>query len=302
MGQAVTQGDETVLVTGGGQLAGALGRQAWPAGLTPLYLPRDRLDITDREAVAAVLRAHPISAIINTAAWTDVDGAEAAERQAYAVNAEAPALLADAAERAGACLIHVSTDYVFGHGQGPWDEEARTAPLNVYGASKLAGEKAVLRPDTPHRVVRTSWVFDSCGRNFVTTMLGLADRPQLQIIDDQWGTPTAAADLAASLIELARTWRRPTSQRLLHFANSGQATRYDMAEAVFERLGRSGVTTPLLERVSSASRPCPAVRPSDSRLDIGRWTALAGQAPRHWRAALDQVVDDWAARRGEGSQ
>ena len=136
MGQAVTQGDETVLVTGGGQLAGALGRQAWPAGLTPLYLPRDRLDITDREAVAAVLRAHPISAIINTAAWTDVDGAEAAERQAYAVNAEAPALLADAAERAGACLIHVSTDYVFGHGQGPWEEEARTVPLNVYGATK----------------------------------------------------------------------------------------------------------------------------------------------------------------------
>ncbi|VDM87622.1 dTDP-4-dehydrorhamnose reductase [Mycobacterium basiliense] len=242
-------------------------------------------DITDPAAADRIIQTGDV--VINCAAYTDVDGAETEESRAYAVNATGPEILARACARVGARLIHVSTDYVFdgvfdGTEPRPYEPSDHTAPQGVYARSKLAGERAVLAAHSEAVVVRTAWVYTGgAGKDFVAVMQRLAggDGP-IDVVDDQIGSPTYVADLAAALLEVADTGLRGC---VLHAANSGAVSRFEQARAVFEACGAE---TQRVRPVSSAQFPRPAPRPSYSALSGGQWAA-AGLTPlRPWRAAL----------------
>lgn len=257
---------------------------------------RDRagLDLLDPAAVAeAVVGA---AVVVNCAAWTDVDGAESDEAAATRVNGEAVGVLALACARAGARLLHVSTDYVFpGDGTAPYDERERTAPLNAYGRSKLAGEQALLglHPQGGY-VVRTAWLYGANGRNFVSTMARLAQEKgpdgTLEVVQDQRGQPTWSRDLAEQLVALGGS-QAPAG--VYHGTSSGEATWFDLARAVFEELGHDPSR---VLPTTSDKFVRPAVRPSYSVLGHAAW-AGTGIAPiRDWREALHAAVAAGAAR------
>jgi dTDP-4-dehydrorhamnose reductase len=250
------------------------------------------LDITDPDAVDAALTAFARAAtgddvtgravVINAAAYTAVDDAEADPDSAYAVNAAGPTHLAQAAARLGLGLIQVSTDYVFpGDGTRPYEVDDPTGPHSVYGASKLAGEQAVLEGYPEAHVVRTAWVWGVTGGNFVKTMAKLESaRPTLSVVDDQRGTPTYSADLAAGLLELAAA---DLPGGVLHLTNAGQTTWFDFARAIFVELGADPER---VQPTTTAAFPRPAPRPAYSVLSPAAWVS-AGLTPlRDWQAAL----------------
>jgi dTDP-4-dehydrorhamnose reductase len=248
---------------------------------------RAELDITDGTAVAAAVAGHDV--VVNAAAWTDVDGAERDEAAATAVNGTAVAGLAEACAKAGAVLLHVSTDYVFaGDATTPYAEDAPTAPINAYGRSKLAGERAVLAYPKGY-VVRTAWLYATHGRNFVTTMLRLAgQRETLDVVDDQRGQPTWSYALAGRLVELGRAalaGHAPPGP--YHGTASGETTWYGLARAVFER---AGLDPDRIRPTTSEAFSRPARRPAYSVLGHSRW-AEAGLPPmRAWADLLDQAT------------
>ncbi|MBM9503516.1 dTDP-4-dehydrorhamnose reductase [Actinacidiphila acididurans] len=267
------------LVTGAG---GMLGREltgvlrALP-GAEVSAADRAVLDVTDPDTVTAAVAGHDV--VVNAAGWTDVDGAEAEEERATAVNGGGPRSLARACARHGTRLLHVSTDYVFtGDATEPYPENTAPAPLNAYGRGKLAGERAVLGllPDTGF-VVRTAWLYGAHGRNFVTTMLDLAGRREhLDVVDDQVGQPTWARSLAVRLAELgtaAVAGRAPAG--IYHGTSAGQVTWYGLARAVF---ALSGLDPERIRPTTSDRFPRPARRPAYSVLAHTRWAA-AGLAP-----------------------
>lgn len=272
------------LVTGA---AGMLGRDVATVldGAEVTALGRAQLDITDAGAADDAVRGHDV--VVNTAAWTDVDGAETAEAAATAVNGAGPAHLAAACARHGARLVHVSTDYVFdGAATTPYPEDAPTSPRSAYGRSKLAGERAVLSalPGAGY-VVRTAWLYGEHGGNFVKTMARLsADRDTLDVVDDQRGQPTWSMDVASRLVELART-RAPAG--VYHATNSGETTWFGLARAVFAQLGLD----PERVRPTTTDRfPRPAPRPAYSVLGHDGW-ARAGLPPlRPWDEALAEAA------------
>jgi dTDP-4-dehydrorhamnose reductase len=228
-----------LLITGA---AGMLGLDvqaaAAAAGHEVTALPRVELDITDADAVAEAVAAARPEAVINCAAYTDVDGAEGDAATANAVNATAPGHLAAAAARAGAWTVHISTDYVFdGTKRTPYLESDQTAPLNQYGASKLAGERAVAAAAPgAHTIVRSSWLFGTGGACFPATMLRLAgERDELTVVDDQIGCPTFTGHLAPALLGLASAAQRPLG--VVHLAGGGDCSWYEFAVAIFERAG-----------------------------------------------------------------
>jgi dTDP-4-dehydrorhamnose reductase len=253
-------------------------------------LTRAELDVTDAAQVRAVLRdqARPAKiqgglVVINTAAWTDVDGAEQDEAGAYALNASAPGLLAASCAEVGATLIHISTDYVFpGDATRPYDVDDPTGPASAYGRTKLAGEQAVrmLLPDASY-VVRTSWVYGASGGNFVKTMARLErERQTLTVVDDQRGCPTWSADLARGLVDLAASTAAPG---IYHLAGGEETTWCGLARAVFEELGAD---PDRVQPTTSAEFVRPAPRPAYSVLSVRAWQA-AGLTPlRDWREAL----------------
>jgi len=254
-----------LLVTGA---AGMLGRDvtaaATAAGHDVLAFARRDLDITDAAAVRrAILDAAP-AAVVNCAAWTDVDGAEAHEDEATAVNGRAAGLLAGAATAAGALFVHVSSDYVFaGDASRPYVESDPTGPVSAYGRSKLAGEVAVRETAPRHAIVRSAWVFGPHGTNFVDTMRRLAaERDEVTVVDDQVGCPTYTGHLGAALLQIAERGLTGT----LHVAGGGQCSWYDLAAATFEATGAE-VT---LHRGSSAQLDRPAPRPAYSVLGTER--------------------------------
>jgi dTDP-4-dehydrorhamnose reductase len=282
-----------VITGGGGQLAAELVRLLDAAPPEPGWqaLTRAECDITDLHRVRAVIhdQAHAAGdrglAVINAAAWTNVDGAEADEPGAYAVNAAGPAHLAMACEQVGAQLLQLSTDYVFpgdradGEPYAPLDE---TGPRSAYGRTKLAGELAV-RELLPHAswVVRTSWVYGATGANFVKTMAKLSgQRETLDVVDDQIGCPTWAADLAAGLLQLIAV--APPSG-VYHAAGGGRASWFELARAVFTELG---LDPERVHPTTSAEFVRPAPRPAWSVLSSSEWVD-AGLAPLpDWREAL----------------
>ena len=228
-------------------------------------LARAELDITDADAVRAVMRDARPDAVINCAAWTDVDGVESAEANATAINGDGAGHVAAAAAEAGAFVVHVSTDYVFaGDATEPYAEADPTGPRTAYGRSKLAGERAVAAAaPSAHAIVRTAWLFGPHGRNFVDTMLRLgAERDALTVVDDQIGSPTYAGHLAHALVTIAET--RPNG--VLHVTGGGQCSWFDLAVATFERTGLSVAVAPC----TTADFPRPAARPAFSVLGSSR--------------------------------
>jgi dTDP-4-dehydrorhamnose reductase len=269
-----------VLVAGAaGMLGHDVRRAAEHASIDHVALSRAELDITDREACAEVVAAQRPDAVINCAAWTDVDGAEEHEDAAYAVNATAAEHLAHACVRAGARYVHVSTDYVFdGTARRPYVESDPVAPLGAYGRTKLAGEGLVLEALPSAAIARSAWVFGRGGRNFVDTMLRLAaERGDVTVVDDQVGCPTWTGHLAPALLALAAA---PSLRGVFHVAGAGQCSWHDFALEIFAQAG----VECRVHRGSSADLDRPAPRPAWSVLGTERdgprlpdWTeGLAG--------------------------
>jgi len=268
------------LVTGAAGMLGSDLQHAL-AGREVTALTRAELDITDARAVSAAVAGHDV--VFNTAAYTDVDGAEAHEADAFAINVTGVENVARAAATQGAKLVTISTDYVFdGAAAGPYPEDSPRDPINAYGRSKAAGEERALaaHPGGTY-IVRTAWLYGAAGANFAATMLRLAaSNPTVSVVDDQLGQPTWTADLAAQLIALVDA---DAPAGIYHGTNSGQTSWFGFARAVFEEAGLDP------ERVlptDGASFARPAARPSYSVLGHGAWTR-AGLAPmRPWRDAL----------------
>ncbi|MCP2258648.1 dTDP-4-dehydrorhamnose reductase [Streptoalloteichus tenebrarius] len=287
-----------LLVAGGrGQLGRDLAIQADTAaevGFT--HAPGSaELDVTDREAVDDAVAALASSArdaglrpvLVNASAYTAVDAAESDVERAFQVNADGPRLLAAACAAQGVPLVHVSTDYVFpGDADRPYEPDDPTGPKSVYGRSKLAGEREVLRGWDRSWVVRTAWVYGAHGGNFVKTMCRLErERETLTVVDDQRGSPTWSADLAAGLLELARRVAvgPGPEQRVLHCTNAGETTWCGFARAVFEELGADPSR---VRPCATADFPRPAPRPAYSVLSGAAWRAAGLTPPRPWREAL----------------
>ena len=285
-----------ILITGGsGQVGHCLKAQL--EGCAELSVPDSTaLNIADRRSVRQAVETFRSDYIINAAAYTAVDKAESDAERAFAVNRDGARHLAEAAEAAGAAMLHISTDYVFdGAGGAPYDEAAPTAPQNIYGASKLAGEQAVLAACRRAVVMRTSWVFGAHGQNFVKTMLRLGrERDSLGIVADQYGAPTAAADIAAALITIVR---RHTPEQLAeragiyHYCGSPYASWFEFAETIFAEAAVQGVLAkiPAVKLIATADYPTPAKRPADSRLDCGKIRAVFGIGPCDWHSALSDL-------------
>jgi dTDP-4-dehydrorhamnose reductase len=258
-----------LLITGA---AGMLGTDvvAAAAAHDVIGLARADLDIADAASVRAAVRDVRPEAIVNCAAWTDVDGAETAEAQACAINGDGAGHVAAAAAEAGAHVVHVSTDYVFaGDAAEPYREDDPTGPRTAYGRSKLAGERAVAAAAPQgHAIVRTAWLFGPHGRNFVDTMLGLAaTRDELSVVDDQLGCPTYTGHLAAALLRIAE--RR--TRGVLHVAGGGACTWFALARETFARAGLNVTVHPC----ATADFPRPAPRPAYSVLRSTRSDAPA---------------------------
>lgn len=281
----------TVLITGaGGQLGSALVAAA-PAGTSTRALGHRALDIADAQAVGAAFDEVRPTVVINAAGFTHVDDAEARQDEAGRANATGPAVLAAACRRSGAWLVHVSTDYVFdGEQTRPYGPQARTNPLSVYGRTKLDGELAVSGAlPAQSTVVRTSWLYASAGRNFLTTMLRLMrERRQLTVVSDQVGAPTSVASLAAVVWAFAA--RRASGVH--HWCDSGVASWYDFAVAIAEEAQAAGVLTssPEILPITSADYPTAARRPAYSLLDKRATEGLLGLRAPHWRCALRETL------------
>lgn len=282
-----------VLVTGGsGQLGEALQRLGRAAGHEVLAPPRADLNLAEPQNLAATVAALQPELVVNAGAYTAVDRAESDTRTAYAVNAVAPGVLAQAALACGARFAHVSTDYVFdGNADRPWRETDPVGPLNVYGASKYAGEVAVLAAHPAAAVVRTSWVFSHTGTNFVRTMLRLAERDSLSVVADQQGRPTQADDLARFLLATMTAPGQAGFSGRCHFSNGGDITAWHgFAEAVFAKAAQAGRKVPALQPVPTSAYPTPARRPLWSVMGLNRASAAMGAPPRDWRTALDETL------------
>ena len=283
----------TWLVTGAG---GMLGRDvvaaAQAAGQQVVALTRADLDVTARDSVAAAVGDAAVEVVVNCAAWTDVDGAEDHEDQAHLINGEGVVNLATACRRSGARLLHLSTDYVFkGDASTPYAEDAAPDPLNAYGRTKLAGERAVRELLPQHGyVVRTAWLYGEHGPNFVRTMLRLEqERETLDVVDDQVGQPTWTVDLARQLVALGQSDAPPG---VYHGTSSGLTSWHGFASEIF-RL--AGADPQRVRTTDSSAFRRPAARPAYSVLGHGAWSD-AGLAPmRPWQQALAEALPRIAA-------
>ena len=284
-----------ILITGGdGQLGTSLLEQALPG--YRLHAPGlDVLDFMRPATIDAVLTDRPWVAVINGAAHTAVDRAESEPALAWTINAAAPAQIARHAARLGIPMVQVSTDYVYpGDKDGIYVETDAIAPLGVYGASKAAGELAVMSAVARHVIARTSWVVSPFGANFVKTMLRLgADRDELHVVDDQRGAPTSAQDLAAALMGITvQLIERPeTPTGIVHVVNRGETSWRGVAEAVFARAATHGYKAPRVLPITTADYPTPAKRPLNSRLSTERLERAYGLTLSDWDVSIGKIVD-----------
>ena len=241
------------------------------------------LDVTDAGAVRQILADNDVSVIINCAAYTDVEKAESEQEKAVLVNATAAGILAEAAAEAGALLIHISTDYVFdGQSSVPYSETDIPAPVNAYGQSKLAGEKAIEASGCRYMILRTSWLYSNYGRNFYTTMLELtAAKPVIKVVSDQIGTPTLASDLADAIVAVIDE-ELPFESGIYHYTNEGVCSWYDFAKEICAAAGHLCDVLPC----STADYPTEARRPSFSVLEKSKFKNTFGTEIPHWRESL----------------
>jgi dTDP-4-dehydrorhamnose reductase len=259
-----------------------------------LCLGRDTADLSDPAGCGDAIRLHKPAAVINAAAYTAVDAAETDEAQATLVNGTAPGAMAQACAALGIPLVQISTDYVFaGHGEMPWQPDDATAPLGAYGRSKLAGEMAVRDAGGAHAILRTSWVVSAHGANFIKTMLRLgAERDSLNVVADQIGGPTAAADIAAACHRIAlQLTDAPDKTGTYHFSGAPDCSWADFARAIFDEAGLNCT----VHDIPSSGYPTPAKRPLNSRMDCGTTHKTFGIERPQWQASLTQILKDLGA-------
>lgn len=272
-----------------GQVSTELERQAGAHEVTLLGL--DVVDLTKPQTGEDAILAAQADVVINAAAYTAVDKAEEDEEIAYLINGEGPRRMAEAAASRNIPFLHISTDYVFeGGGTKRWVETDPTGPLGAYGRTKLAGEEGVAAAGGAHAILRTSWVFSSHGANFVKTMLRLAEtRDALSVVDDQIGGPTAAADIAASLLIMAEAYHagQPESG-VFHYAGAPDASWADFASEIFAQAGRDVTVT----GIPTSDYPTPAARPLNSRLDCQKIATQFGISTPDWRKSLATVLEE----------
>ena len=279
----------TLLVLGaGGQVGRALLEQA---GTGARGFDHQGCDICDETSVARALATPDASVVVNCAAYTAVDRAESERERAFAVNGTGAGIVARAAAARGLPVIHISTDYVYaGTREGAHREDEPIAPLNAYGASKAAGDEAVIAGNPRALLLRVSWVFGVHGPNFVKTMLRLGrERPELRIVDDQRGGPTEARDIADAILVMAKICRRPafSAWGTYHLAGAPSTSWYGFAQAIFER---ARGPAPRLVPIATSDYPTPAKRPLNSVLDCSRIRAVFALEPPDWRQSLSRVV------------
>lgn len=257
------------------------------------FAGRPEIDLAVAGSAAAVIAERRPGLIVNCAAFTAVDEAERKVDEAFAVNGRAAGEIAVAAAEVGAGVIHVSTDYVFdGRSAKPYAETAPTNPVNVYGSSKLAGERAVAESGAAHAIVRTSWLVSPFGHNFVRTMLRLADeRDEIAVVADQFGRPTAAGDLAEALLTMAASWDK-VRPGLFHIAGGGEPASWaDVAELVMARRRERNGRSATIRRIASTDYPTPAARPRRSVLDCRKAERELAIVLPDWRRSLAALTD-----------
>jgi dTDP-4-dehydrorhamnose reductase len=285
-----------LLLGGSGQVGRELRALATYRNIDVVAPDREALDLRDPSAIERMIAAEPWSAVINAAGYTEVDRAEVEEAAAFELNAEALSWLAVETARWKIPLLHISTDYVFDGKKGsPYLETDAVAPLNAYGRSKLAGERAVCAENPQHVVLRTAWLFSPYGKNFVKTILRLAgERDRLNIVADQRGCPTAARDVARACLDIAlRCAAEPqrVPYGVFHYAGAGEATWFEFAQAIVglasARTGRSPEIVP----IATAQYPTPAARPEDTRLACNAVIGHFGVEVVPWRQALQDTLD-----------
>ncbi len=278
-----------------GQMAHAFSQTRHP-DTDIICMGRAKLDISSPSQIANRLDQIKPDLVINTAAYTDVDRAEQEPEKAYQLNADGARDIAIETERLSCPIIQLSTDYVFdGIVSTDYSEADATAPLNTYGASKLAGEKAVIAANPKHLIIRTSWIYSPIGKNFVKTMLRLArTKDRIEVVEDQFGRPTSASDLATALVQISKTVLNSQAdvRGIYHLAGSGSASWADFASAIFSDSQALDGPSASVHPIKTANFPTPARRPLRAVLDCGKAEAVFGVTLPPWRSGLKQCVQD----------
>ncbi|MGB3403110.1 MAG: dTDP-4-dehydrorhamnose reductase [Microcoleaceae cyanobacterium] len=282
---------------------GQLGEELYPLLSSignVIAVGRDSCDLANPDAISQVVEKTQPNIIVNAAAYTAVDKAESEPELAMAINGKAPGILATEAEKLGANLIHVSTDYVFnGEKNTPYLETDNTQPLGLYGESKLAGEQAILASNANAVILRTAWVYGAGGKgNFVKTMLRLAaQREELGVVVDQVGTPTWTGDLASAIVDLIPRLNSET-YGVYHYTNSGVTSWYDFAVAIFSIAQTLGIPLKIkqVKPITTAEYPTPARRPAYSVLSGRKISQVLGDFPPHWRQGLRNMLKQLLAK------
>lgn len=285
-------------------ILGATGQVGWqlvqqaPSGVEVIPIARQgtavTLDLEELEAIPRLLKTLRPDVVINAAAYTAVDQAEQEPERAQRINGTAVGLLAETLATVGGLLIHYSTDYVFaGHQSRPYRETDATAPLNAYGYSKWLGEQAIATYHPAHLILRTSWVYDLRGKNFLRTMVRLAQtQPVVRVVADQIGTPTAAPFIAQVTYQLLERWQAdPSLSGLYHLTPRGSTSWYGFAAKIFDYLRAKGYETATLEAIPSSEYPTPAKRPAFSTLNCEKLEAVLGTPLPPWEAVLEPLLD-----------
>jgi len=289
-----------VLLGSGGQLGSELGRTLPSIADDVLTFNRQELDISHREALAAVLHRTRPDVIVNAAAYTDVEKTESEPEKAKLANAIAPGNIASIASEIGAAVVHYSTDYVFnGSLQRPYKETDEAKPLNTYARTKLDGERALQASGAPYLIMRVSWVYGGLGRSFVASLLRRAERGEiLNVVDDQVGVPTWVRRIVLVTGEILRqaslsgnvAQSLATVSGIYHCAPHGEVTRADLAEEVL-RLGEYDPAR-IMRRIPTSAFPSAAVRPKYSVLDPAKLKTTFGIEMPHWKADLQQAIPE----------
>lgn len=284
-----------ILITGAHGLLGQALQESLSATQSPgslVALGRDQLDISDYSSILCALNSHQPHILINCAAFTQVDAAEHQPAAAYQVNAFAPGLLAHACRLRGIWLIHISTDFVFDGKRGDYRETDEPRPINVYGASKLAGEQAIARLCRTSSIIRTAWLFGKGAHNFVAKIAAQLQRQApCEVVDYQYGSPTAATHLAHAIGKLISATATPTDFTLLHFAGAPSVSRYQWADAIYQNL-QAQAPNQMFTRPTPSQRIFPgAPRPANSSLNSDKLATLIKLPASDWREATCELIE-----------
>jgi dTDP-4-dehydrorhamnose reductase len=289
--------NKSILLLGSNGQVGTELQQLLSPHHTLIAVARPTLDLTELNNLRQMMREVQPKIIINAAAYTAVDKAESEPELATTINATVPQIIAQESEKLGAFLLHLSTDYVFdGKSSQPYQETDTTNPLSVYGQTKLDGELAIQQTCANHVIIRTAWVYGSFGKsNFVKTMLRLGkERPEIRVVADQIGSPTWAKDLAGAIAQIVPQLN-PQIAGIYHYTNSGVASWYDFAVAIWEEAQKLGfpLTAEKIIPITTSEYPTPAHRPGYSVLACGKISKVLGSHPPHWRERLRLMLKEW---------